>query len=90
MTTYFAKHDDEIREYVPLVEYQELQAQYQALADNSAINSLINQRYQMLIQRVVKVGEKLFNDPELSPNWHWKDYLMDLDKLVVDCREVLK
>ncbi len=81
-------------EYVPLAEYQELQAQYQELADNSAagIKSLVSQRYQlqMLIRRVIKIGNELFGDPELSPNWHWKDYLMDLDKLVVDCREALK
>jgi len=81
-------------EYVPLAEYQELRVRYQELADssNDAIQSLVKQRskLQELIQRMVKVGEDLFSDPELSPNWHWKDYLIDLDKLVVDCREVLK
>jgi len=81
-------------EYVPLAEYQELRSQYQGLADssNDAIQSLVKQRseLQALIQRVIKVGDDLFSDPELNPNWHWKDYLMELDKLVVDCREALK
>lgn len=43
-----------------------------------------------LARRVIQVSEQLFSDPDLSPNWHWKDYLMDLDKLAVDCRQVLE
>jgi len=73
---YYANVRDAGGEYVPLAEYQEL--------------SMKVDKLETLILRVIKVGEDLFSDPELSSNWHWKDYLMDLDKLVVDCQEVLK
>ena len=55
------------------------------------MQSLAKESYELkgLIRRLVKIGNELFDDPELSPNWHWKDYLMDLDKLVVDCKEAL-
>ena len=70
-------------EDVSLAEYQD---------PKTHIESLAKESYELkgLIRRVINVGNELFSDPELSPNWHWKDYLMDLDKLVVDCREALK
>lgn len=49
------------------------------------------QKLHQLIERVVRVAPVVFDEAiKDDKNWHWKDHLMNLDKLIVDCREALK
>lgn len=96
-TYYYTDWDGDMSgEYVPLAEYQALQAQYRELGDssNDAIQSLVKQRSKLkaLIQRVVEIG------PNLSDSLRWSVRLLgategykspELDQLLLDCQEVV-
>lgn len=49
-----------------------------------------NERLRLLVKRTIDAGSQLFSDPGLDKNWHWKGYLLELDRIVVAGREALK
>ena len=85
-----ADKDDNSGEYVSLAEYQELNQQYQELADNSKISilSLVEQRSQLreLLKRWNEIAPELFNTYGIIRNRYKTP---ELTQLIQDTQEVV-